>query len=285
MTAADDRLAPPTAVDGPRWYAWLYADERLKHATAALLAVDREITASIAAGLDHAVAHARLAWWQDECERLAVGTPRHPATIALREASLRAAVAMPSLLGLVDNARWDLAQAVPRSPADLARYARQQGESLLGTLGALGHGRAAADALADTGARLARLEALAAVAKDARRGRLRIAPESLAESGLMPAQLAAPTLPESAVALLRAEHDEVLQGLRESVGLVQSDAWPALRGVAAWVTVASRECVRAARAWPRDAGALEGASMPAVANAWAAWRSARRALSGRAPPC
>jgi phytoene synthase len=41
-------------------------------------AIDAEIASSARAGIDHGVAHARLAWWHGEIERLAAGRPSHP---------------------------------------------------------------------------------------------------------------------------------------------------------------------------------------------------------------
>jgi phytoene synthase len=54
---------------------------------AALAEVAHEIRASARTGIDHGVAHARLEWWRGEIERLAAGTPRHPATRRLHAAA------------------------------------------------------------------------------------------------------------------------------------------------------------------------------------------------------
>ena len=55
---------PPTRV-----LARLYFPVAQRPLLAALCGIESEIAASLSAGLDHQVAHVRLGWWRDECER------------------------------------------------------------------------------------------------------------------------------------------------------------------------------------------------------------------------
>ena len=66
--AAPLELALALAFAGPA------ARERLEP----LYAIDGEIEAAVRAGIEHAVAHAKLAWWRGEVDRLAAGRPEHP---------------------------------------------------------------------------------------------------------------------------------------------------------------------------------------------------------------
>src|SRR5690348_7178423 len=75
---------PARALTGTaRDLAWLYSPAPLRGVLAALLDIEREVGASLRPGLEHSVAHVRLAWWRDECERCAAARPAHPATQAL----------------------------------------------------------------------------------------------------------------------------------------------------------------------------------------------------------
>lgn len=49
----------------------------------ALAALDRELVLASRPGIEHSVAHTKLAWWRGEIERLGHGRPQHPLTRAL----------------------------------------------------------------------------------------------------------------------------------------------------------------------------------------------------------
>lgn len=63
-----------------RYLAWLYSPPLQRPVLAALCEIESEIATSLRAGLDHHVAHTRLQWWREECERCAQGRPVHPLT-------------------------------------------------------------------------------------------------------------------------------------------------------------------------------------------------------------
>ena len=52
-----------------REFVLRYAPEALRPGVEALFTVERELAATARDGLDHAVAHARLDWWDEELER------------------------------------------------------------------------------------------------------------------------------------------------------------------------------------------------------------------------
>ena len=60
-----------------RDFAWLYSPAPLRAVLGPLLDIEREIGAALRPGLDHGVAHMRLAWWHEECGRCAAGHPVH----------------------------------------------------------------------------------------------------------------------------------------------------------------------------------------------------------------
>src|SRR5882724_9841604 len=72
-----------------RYFALLYSPAPQRLVLDALFGIEREIFESLRPGLDHHVAHSRLQWWREECERAAVGRPVHPLTRALVDAVTR----------------------------------------------------------------------------------------------------------------------------------------------------------------------------------------------------
>jgi 15-cis-phytoene synthase len=69
-----------------RYFALLYSPASQRLVLDALFGIEREIFESLRPGLDHHVAHSRLQWWREECERAVVGRPVHPLTRALVDA-------------------------------------------------------------------------------------------------------------------------------------------------------------------------------------------------------
>ena len=64
---------------GPtRALAWLYSRDTQRPVLAALTGIEAEVAASLAPGLEHEVAHARLAWWREECRALPPGSASIP---------------------------------------------------------------------------------------------------------------------------------------------------------------------------------------------------------------
>src|SRR5579884_2740592 len=98
-----------------RDFAWLYAPPRLRAVLGPLLDIEREVGAALRPGLDHTVAHVRLAWWREECGRCARAQSVHPACRAL----LAAAGRPVDPTGLVAMAEWDLAAATFATRAEL----------------------------------------------------------------------------------------------------------------------------------------------------------------------
>ncbi len=118
---------PPTRV-----LAWLYFPVAQRPLLAALCGIESEIAASLAPGLDHQVAHARLGWWRDECQRCAQGRPAHPLTRALSSVFASGDLApLAGLTGLVDAAMWDLAAATFDTHRELRAYCERWSVALI----------------------------------------------------------------------------------------------------------------------------------------------------------
>src|SRR5207248_2356160 len=153
--AMPDRPEAPAA----RALAWLYSPRALREPLATLFALEREIGESLRPGLDHQLAHARLAWWREECERTAQARPSHPLTRELE--------------GYCE--RWSAAMIEPAvqlaAPAAAAEPARALGRSLC------------------------EIELLLSLASDARLGRLRLSLDELECAPATAEELARPPWP------------------------------------------------------------------------------------------
>ena len=66
-----------------RYFALLFASATERPVLESLFGIEHEVFDSLRAGLDHHVAHSRLQWWREECERAANGRPVHPLTKGL----------------------------------------------------------------------------------------------------------------------------------------------------------------------------------------------------------
>lgn len=129
MSAID----PPPRSELARHYGWLYTPPGQREDMAAFFVIERELAAAARRSLEHSVAHARLAWWQEELERLQAGEPRHPATKALQSRR-------PDLRALASLASLQLAQASlgdERVAPDTARVAHEWSMGLFVPLAAL----------------------------------------------------------------------------------------------------------------------------------------------------
>src|SRR6266436_3113648 len=110
-----------------RYFALLYSPPSQRLALDALFGIEREIFESLRPGIDHHVAHSRLQWWREECERAAGGHPVHPLTRALVDAQAN----LNGLCGVVDVAIWDLASATFETRRELAAYCERWATAMI----------------------------------------------------------------------------------------------------------------------------------------------------------
>jgi phytoene synthase len=256
-----------------RDFAWLYSPAPLRAVLGPLLDIEREIAAALRPGLDHAVAHMRLAWWREECGRCAAGRAVHPAARALLAGAGRAV----DPTGLVATAEWDLAGATFETRAELGSYCERWASAMT---------EIAAQSVGDAafgrtfGAALKEIELLIGLAGDARAGRLRLPLDELEEAGVEASALAKAPWTPALCRLIGSRHRAARTALAESVTALAAADQPALRGLLVWGALGLRASMRAERAAlrggpPGPPEATERASR--LADAWQAWRAARRA--------
>ena len=186
-SATDEPRSPARTDDTPhvlsasRYLAWLYSPASQQPVLAKLCEIESEIAGSLRPGIDHHVAHARLQWWREECERCAQGRPVHPLTRELVKAYGVVPGGQPSPLagisGFVDTAVWDLAGATFETRKELTaycdRWAAAMFETAAGQVAAGAGASTAANSGADAGARMtanSRVGAAASMAANSQTG-------------------------------------------------------------------------------------------------------------------
>jgi phytoene synthase len=270
-----------------RYFALLYSPTPQRLVVDALFGIEREISASLRPGLDHHVAHSRLQWWREECERASVGRPVHPLTRALVDALTGGSSQLAGLCGFVDVAVWDLAGATFETRRELTAYCERWSAAMIEPLAPASRTTADAAAAMPTratnwsalGVAMREIEMLSHLAREAHYGRLRVPLDELESAKVDPGVLAKPPWPPAVAELLRARHESLRDEISRALGEVDSAQQPGLRGLLVWAALARRSSQRTERALP-DRLDL-GGQFDAVADAWFAWRIARRATTGR----
>jgi 15-cis-phytoene synthase len=267
---------PRPELSATRSLVWLYSSAPQRLALTALTALEREIGESLRPGVDHQVAHTRLAWWREECTRTAQGHPSHPLT---RELSAlfppMGAPPLAGLGGLVDTAVWDLSRATFDTRRELTAYCERWSAAVIAPLTCLAvpeqtAARASASAV---GANLREIELLLSLAPDARAGRLRVPLDELERADVPPESLARSPWSPALAGLLRARHHALRAALAAAVGSLPPEACRPLRGLMVWATMACVVSERAQARLPRESSPRDH---HAPLDGWRAWRAARR---------
>jgi 15-cis-phytoene synthase len=267
------------AAGATRALAQLYCPSGERALLAALLNIEAEIAASLKAGLDHGVAHARLAFWREECARCAAGHPSHPFTRELLAAcGSQDRAVLEGLAGLVDTATWDLAAATFESRRELAAYCERWAAAMVVPLVRCAAPGAAMQIGRALGAALRESELLCALAPEAAMGRLRLPLDELEASGTTAAQLAQPPWPAALALRIAQRHRELRRSLAAAGGALAPAERPRLRALLVWAALTAAHSRRAERRLP---GALTAGEDHGPLDAWRAWRAARHADAGR----
>jgi phytoene/squalene synthetase len=268
-----------------RYFALLYSPETQRAVLDALFGIENEVSNSLRPGLDHHVAHSRLQWWREECERAANRRAVHPLTKALVDALKEPLATSPAsltgLTGFVDVTVWDLAGATFETRRELTAYCERWAAAMIEPL--VAGATPLPSSLQSTnwralGAAMREIELLANLAREAHYGRLRVPLDELDTVKADPGSLAKTPLPEAVANLLRVRHKSLRDEMVGVLGALDPEQQPRLRGLLVWVALVWRSSLRAELALPDG---LRAGRFDAVADAWFAWRIARRATIGR----
>jgi phytoene synthase len=259
-----------TEVGGARAFACLYSPPEQRHLLEALYALERAIGASLAPGLDHQVAHTRLSWWREECQRCVAGEAAHPLT--RRIAELTSASARAGLTGFTDVATWDLAAATFESRRELTAYCERWSAAMIGTWTQTAAPTADPGTLRTIGRLLHESELLLQLPAAARAGRVRLPLDELERAHATAAELAHPPWNEDLSQLLRARYGELRDALDSQTASFSGNERGALRGLVVWTRVVAAQAQRARSRLPHAPTPGGG---QALVDAFRAWRAAR----------
>lgn len=277
---------PNAPAGSPRQLAWLYAPEAARDDVAALFELEAEIGHGARPGLDHAVAHARLAWWLEETSSLASGRGRHPLGRRLLGSFAGLALSPPDLRGLATVVQIDLACMAFESDDEFAEYLGAWSRGLFRNLAlrlcpAAEHRPAVEAFVALAGPALRDLELVARLAEDARLGRVHVAidPDPDRAPATVEAWQRQPWPMEPANAL-RERIGRRRTELRRAAGALPESLRAALRPLLAWCALGCGLGDRCQAALPLQyhAGRLDP-----LRTGWMAWRAAVAASRGRLP--
>jgi phytoene/squalene synthetase len=346
-------VAVTPELQSARYFASLYAAPSERPALDALFGIEREVFDSLRPGLDHHVAHTRLQWWREECERAARGGAAHPLIrtliTALGDPNAKSVPQLAGLCGIVDVATWDLASATFETRRELEAYCHRWAAAMIEPLVAVaisaadgstasgastqvpqhstvssptatasastarrasaasatgataavqgasasvsltsasGTGASAAllasaqrsAAWQEFGAAICEIELLAALARDASSGRIRLPLDELESANVDTNALAKQPWPETAAALIRSRLTSLRADIERSVSGLSREYQQALRGLLVWASLSWRAAQRMENALPNR---LQPGRLDGVSEAWYAWRIARRATVGR----
>ena len=305
------RLAgAPNVLSAERYLAWLYTPTPQQPVLAALCEIESEIAGSLRPGIDHHVAHARLQWWREECERSAQGRAVHPLTRELVTAfgggaAVNEAAALGGISGFVDTAVWDLAGATFETRKELTAYCERWAAAMFATAatdgvgskstpgatahdvgsksapataaGAVSTKSGPAPALRTLGAAVREVELLANLGREAHAGRVRLPLDELERTGVDVNSVAKPPWPAPLTSLVRERHNTLRAIIADSVAALGPEDQGRWRGLLVWAALARQSSLRAAEALP---DVVLRRRYHALSDGWQAWRTARRAVAG-----
>ncbi|MBU3672845.1 MAG: hypothetical protein FGM43_09840 [Sinobacteraceae bacterium] len=250
---------------------------------AALFSIEREILDTLRPSLEHSVSHAKLGWWSDELERLALRRPAHPSAVALARVAYAQSRSAPDLRALAEHASVALACIAFVDRTELQTHLRHWAHSVFRELATLGATTSSADPrhlpiaerlAARAGPAIREVELLFAFERHARAGRVYIPIE--------PDQVAIWTAQPLGDTQRRQLNERLAELEAELAAAVAEVPAPARAGLASAI-VWARLAERTARL-TRGAASLRGelGRMEPLRRTIRAWQVAVRALQGAA---
>ena len=173
------------------YYSFMFLPPNRRRAITALYAFCREVDDVVDECQDLQIASTKLAWWRQEVAKLYTGKPEHPVTQALVPVIAEFAVPQEQLLEIIDGMEMDLQQSRYLDFKALSLYCYRVA-SVVGLLAAEIFGyqdRKTLKYAHDLGMAFQLTNIIRDVGEDARRNRVYLPLEELAESGLDASQI------------------------------------------------------------------------------------------------
>lgn len=173
------------------YYSFLFLPRPKRDAITALYAFCREVDDVVDECSDPNLARTTLAWWRSEVANLFAGTPQHPVTQALKEAIHTYGMAEEHFLEIIDGMEMDLDQNRYRDFKELQLYCYRVA-SVVGLLSASIFGYSDRKTLKyahDLGMAFQLTNIIRDVGEDARRGRIYLPADEMAQFGVTEADI------------------------------------------------------------------------------------------------
>jgi 15-cis-phytoene synthase len=264
-----NRAAPPGSM---RYFSLLYAPEDRRDQLCALYVIDAEIRES-AQSANHDVAHTRLQWWRAEIDRLANGSPQHPAARILNDSPIERAV-FAKLHETIAAADMDLARMTYSNMRELRAYSARSGGAIQELMAAQLVAPAPLDetvrAIANRiGVGVRQSEMLRDLRQDAYAGRVYLPQERLTRHNVSLEDLRARGVAPNVKAALREFKDAVQEDLQSAIRSATAQLRPL--GVLAALHRKLLDRI-AARDYDIATSRIE---LGPIEKPWVAWRTAR----------
>lgn len=165
------------------YYSFLFLDKTQNQAMTALYAFCREVDDVVDECHDPMVAEGKLQWWREEIAQLFTGTPSHPVCLALKNSLKHYPLQQRYFLELIDGMQMDLYQQRYSHFDDLSAYCYRVA-SVIGLLSieifSYQH-KSTQQYAHDLGIALQLINILRDVREDAKRGRIYIPQDEMAQ--------------------------------------------------------------------------------------------------------
>jgi phytoene synthase len=174
------------------YYSFRFLPSDKRRAIIAFYAFCREVDDIVDECHDANLASIKLAWWRDEIARLYAGNPSHPVSLALAEAILLYHLPQESFEQIIDGMEMDLGQSVRYPDFKSLRLYCHRVAGVVGEVAASIFGisnRATLKYANKLGLAFQLTNIVRDVGEDARRGRIYLPEDEMAQFGITPADL------------------------------------------------------------------------------------------------
>ena len=204
------------------YYSFRFLAPERRRAITAFYAFCREVDDIADECREPTVAGAKLAWWRDEVARLYAGTPSHPVTLALREAVEPFHLPQEAFEQIIDGMEMDLGRVRYPDFKALRLYCHRVA-GVVGEVAALIFGvsdRATLKYANKLGLAFQLTNIIRDVGEDARRGRIYLPQDELAEFGVGEADLLQRQMSENFRRLMEFQYQRAEQTYVEALALL-----------------------------------------------------------------